>query len=161
MKWVLKGGISIDADSGPPRYVLWCCGSKSQDFFTFIQIGSGHTVDNKHHFKMKRISMHIGRVLTRVIWKLKHQNSLITYLIWLVKQLIILLLGTGLSKFVKSAKNVFKMSLQGLTNWWEGYDDPCLNTADRFSSRLARFLTCNNRCQRCGGGSSGGVGGAM
>ena len=26
MKWGLKGGISIDADSGPPRYVLWCCG---------------------------------------------------------------------------------------------------------------------------------------
>ena len=26
MKWGLKVGISIDADSGPPRYVLWCCG---------------------------------------------------------------------------------------------------------------------------------------
>ena len=26
-------------------YVLWCCGSRSQDFFTFIQIGSGHTVN--------------------------------------------------------------------------------------------------------------------
>ena len=26
MKWGLKGGISIDADSGPHRYVLWCCG---------------------------------------------------------------------------------------------------------------------------------------
>ena len=44
MKWGLKGGISIDADSGPPRYVLWCFGSRSHDFFTFIQIGSGHTV---------------------------------------------------------------------------------------------------------------------
>ena len=40
----LKGGISIDADSGPLGYVLWCCGGRSQDFFTFIQIGSGHTV---------------------------------------------------------------------------------------------------------------------
>ena len=40
----LKGGISIDADSGPLGYVLWCCGSRSQDFFTFIQISSGHTV---------------------------------------------------------------------------------------------------------------------
>ena len=45
MKWGLKGGISIDTDSGPLGYVLWCCGSRSQDFFfTFIQIGSGHTV---------------------------------------------------------------------------------------------------------------------
>ena len=41
MKWGLKGGISIDADSGPPRYVL---GGISQEFFAFIQIGSGHTV---------------------------------------------------------------------------------------------------------------------
>ena len=44
MKWGLKGGISIDTDSGPVGYVLWCCGSRSQDFFIFIQIGSGHTV---------------------------------------------------------------------------------------------------------------------
>ena len=35
-------GISIDADSGPLGHAL--CKSKSQDFFTFIQIGSGHTV---------------------------------------------------------------------------------------------------------------------
>ena len=26
----------------PLGYVLWCCGSRSQDFFTFIQTGSGH-----------------------------------------------------------------------------------------------------------------------
>ena len=39
MKWGLKGGISIDTDSGPLGYVLRCCGSRSQDFFT-----SGHTV---------------------------------------------------------------------------------------------------------------------
>ena len=44
MKWGLKGGISIDTDSGPLGYVLWCCGSRSQDFFTFIQIGPGHTM---------------------------------------------------------------------------------------------------------------------
>ena len=25
MKWGLKGGISIEENSGPPRYVLWCC----------------------------------------------------------------------------------------------------------------------------------------
>jgi hypothetical protein len=46
MKWGLKGGISIDADSGPPKYELWCCGGICQDFFTFIQIGSGHTVSS-------------------------------------------------------------------------------------------------------------------
>ena len=38
-------GNSIDADSDPLRYVLWCCGSRSQEDFTFIQIGSGHTVE--------------------------------------------------------------------------------------------------------------------
>ena len=31
--------ISIDADSGPLGYVLWRCGSISQDFYTFIQMG--------------------------------------------------------------------------------------------------------------------------
>ena len=40
----LKGGISIDADSGPIGYVLWCCGSRSWEVLTFFQIGSGHTV---------------------------------------------------------------------------------------------------------------------
>ena len=44
MKWGLKGGISIDADSGPPRYVLWYCGGICHQVFTFIQIGCGHTV---------------------------------------------------------------------------------------------------------------------
>ena len=44
MKWGLKDGISIYADSGPPRYVLWCCGWICQEVLTFIQIGSGHTV---------------------------------------------------------------------------------------------------------------------
>ena len=40
----LKGGISVDADSGPLGYILWCCGGRSRDFFTFIQIGTVHTV---------------------------------------------------------------------------------------------------------------------
>ena len=44
MKWGLKGGISFDADSDPPRYVLWCCDSICHQPDTFIQIGSGHTV---------------------------------------------------------------------------------------------------------------------
>ena len=44
MKWGLKGGISIYADSGPPRYVLWCCGGICHELLTFIKIGCGHTV---------------------------------------------------------------------------------------------------------------------
>ena len=31
-----KGGISIYADFGPPRYVLWCCGGRWRGFLTFI-----------------------------------------------------------------------------------------------------------------------------
>ena len=46
-KFGSERGISIDADSGPLGYVLWCCGSRSQDFFTFIQISSGHTVQKQ------------------------------------------------------------------------------------------------------------------
>ena len=44
MKWGLKGGISIYADSGPPRYVLWCYGCICHEVLTFIQVGCGHTV---------------------------------------------------------------------------------------------------------------------
>ena len=40
----LLGTLVKKADSGPLGYVLWCCGIRIQDFFTFIQIGSGHTV---------------------------------------------------------------------------------------------------------------------
>ena len=42
----MKRRVSIDTDSGPHGYVLWSYGSRSQEFFTFIQIGSGHTVYN-------------------------------------------------------------------------------------------------------------------
>ena len=57
MKWVLKGGISIDADSGPPRYVLWCCGGICHQVLTFIQVGYGHTVksDFQSQFSMSKI----------------------------------------------------------------------------------------------------------
>ena len=44
MKWGLKRGISIDADSGPPRYVLWCCGGICNQLLNFFNIGCGHTV---------------------------------------------------------------------------------------------------------------------
>ena len=37
-------GVSIDSDSGPPRYVLWCCGGICHQVLTFFQIGCGHTV---------------------------------------------------------------------------------------------------------------------
>ena len=50
MKRGLKGGISIDADSSPPRYVLWCCGDICHQPGTFIQIGSGHTVQRQTWF---------------------------------------------------------------------------------------------------------------
>ena len=47
-----KGDISIDVDIGPLGYVLWCCGSRIQDLFTFIQIDSGHIVnDDMSYFK--------------------------------------------------------------------------------------------------------------
>ena len=38
MKWGLKGGISIYADSGPPRYVLWCCSGICQQVLTFFKL---------------------------------------------------------------------------------------------------------------------------
>ena len=43
--------IAIDADSGPLRYVLWCCGSICHQLFTFIQIGCGHTKLKCHVLK--------------------------------------------------------------------------------------------------------------
>ena len=44
-----KGGISIDADSGPLRYVLWCCDSICHQLFSFIQVGSGHAVEDAEY----------------------------------------------------------------------------------------------------------------
>ena len=43
-KFGSERGISIDGDSGPPGYVLWCYGSRIREEFTFIQICYGHTV---------------------------------------------------------------------------------------------------------------------
>ena len=40
----LKGGISIYADFGSPRYVLWCYGGICHQVLTFFKIGCGHTV---------------------------------------------------------------------------------------------------------------------
>ena len=44
MKLGLKEGISIDADSGPHGYVLWCS-AQVVEVFPFFQIGYGHTAD--------------------------------------------------------------------------------------------------------------------
>ena len=49
----MKRRVSIDTDSGPHGYVLWSYGSRSQDFFTFIQIGSGHTVTAVRRYPKK------------------------------------------------------------------------------------------------------------
>ena len=60
MKQGLKGGILIDADSGPPRYVLWCCGGICHQVLTFIQIGCGHTVAYDISYKEMRRFHRIG-----------------------------------------------------------------------------------------------------
>ena len=72
MKWGLKGGISIYADSGPPRYVLWCCGCICHKVLTFIQIGCGHTVelDNALNFFCQ-----ITTLLSSVSWLFTFLNS--------------------------------------------------------------------------------------
>ena len=44
MYWSLKWEILIDANSEPIRFALWCCDSICHEVFTFIPIGSGHTV---------------------------------------------------------------------------------------------------------------------
>ena len=41
-----------NADSGTPRYVLWCCGGICHQPNTFIKIGSGHTVCSEYHFQL-------------------------------------------------------------------------------------------------------------
>ena len=46
MKWGLKGGISIDTDTGPLGYVYFdaMVVEVEKYIFTFFQIGCGHTV---------------------------------------------------------------------------------------------------------------------
>ena len=44
MKWCLKGGILIDADSGPKKCFLNFLEFQIHRPDTFIEIGSGHTV---------------------------------------------------------------------------------------------------------------------
>ena len=41
---LLLSKFGSDVDSGPPMYVLWCCGGICHQVFTFVKIGSGHTV---------------------------------------------------------------------------------------------------------------------
>ena len=67
MKWGLKGGISIDADSGPPRYVLWCCGVICHELLTFFQIGCGHTVLEDAPFLLFLLSSKSKE--TKIFWQ--------------------------------------------------------------------------------------------
>ena len=65
MMWGLKGGISIDADSWPPRYVIWCCGGICHELLTFIQIGWGHTV---YAFIQKILQNWLSSKFICIIW---------------------------------------------------------------------------------------------
>ena len=58
---VLKGGD-----------LNWCCGSRSQEEFTFIQIGSGHTVKaslEKGGVSMQTMSGRLGTITCRIVIK--------------------------------------------------------------------------------------------
>ena len=77
MKWGLKGGISIYADSGPPRCVLWCCSCICHKVLTFIQVGCGHTVIAQAKAKKKicnknvRVSRGLDGFISKVSWVIK------------------------------------------------------------------------------------------
>ena len=76
MKWGQQGGISIDADSGPLGYVLWCCGGRSQDFLTFVQICTGHTV-SEEEIQLIQLLLGISRLMSTVVLILKGEIQLI------------------------------------------------------------------------------------
>ena len=67
MKWGLKGGISIDADSD--RYVLWCCGSICPQPDTFFKIGSGHTVRCRPAFDLMVVTLIVEAVKATITRK--------------------------------------------------------------------------------------------
>ena len=51
----LKRGISIDTDSGPLGYVLWCCGSRNHDFLLLFRLALAILWDRiilKNYFKI-------------------------------------------------------------------------------------------------------------
>ena len=56
--------ISIDTDSGPLGYGLSYCGSRSEDFFTFIQIGFLVTLG--HIMKAASLGFHWRNVTSAV-----------------------------------------------------------------------------------------------
>ena len=90
MKWGLKGGISIDADSGPPRYVLWCSGGICHQLLTFFQIGCGHTVvcDKISFFRFFIFFRSFHDWITRdtfMDWFIyKNKGSLFSLLFWVL-----------------------------------------------------------------------------
>ena len=118
MKWGLKGGISIDADSGPPRYVLWCCSGICHQLLTFFQIGCGHTVylDIRASCKISWKHLFLGfflvicqtgwRILLFLdcfftfIWPLKVIKTLFTYFNHQIKSITSLNCNTKLIQFV-------------------------------------------------------------
>ena len=61
MKWGLKGEFLFDADSEPLRYLLWC-GGRTQEEFTFIQIGSGHTVSPPKNFHIRLKNLFVAKI---------------------------------------------------------------------------------------------------
>ena len=75
MKWGLKEGISIDADSGPPRYVLWCCGGICHEVLTFIQIGWGHTVGKRSKTQKKKLTAFSKTIFDSTQSELKNKSS--------------------------------------------------------------------------------------
>ena len=60
IKWGLKGEISIDADSGPLRHVLWCSSSMylspSVHFYLFTLALAYHTVIQIYFFYFSKIT---------------------------------------------------------------------------------------------------------
>ena len=72
-----KGGISIDADFGPPRYVLWCCGGICHQLLTFFQIDCGHTVGNA-------LSLNDPTEVSNYRWRC--QLSYETHFVWLLSK---------------------------------------------------------------------------
>ena len=109
MNWGLKGGISIDADSGPPRYVLWCCGGICHQLPTFFKIGCGHTV-LRDTFVRENLEMlnSLNFIAVRRKWKKYgryiYYTGLISYFVFLLFLTSFALLSPNASDLLNSTK---------------------------------------------------------